>query len=263
VAATDPSLNYHSKGVDIATAAYVAELGHLANPVTTHIQSAEMHNQAVNSLALISARATLASLEVLSILTSSYLYVICQALDLRAMQLEFAEGLENIIAEELSAAFGSSVTRSDLVSRLHVTLCGTFDQTSTMDCYERMDKVAASGSNILIDYLSTNDPSLMAEIPTFRARVSEKSAQLLDRLRHEYLSGARGPAPASPYVNKTKPIYEFVRLTLGIRMHGNENYTRFINGPGTEDQTIGQNISLIHESIRDGKMQDVVIGLFA
>lgn len=47
LAATDPSVNYFGKGVDISAAAYVSELGYLANPVSTHIQSAEMHNQAV------------------------------------------------------------------------------------------------------------------------------------------------------------------------------------------------------------------------
>jgi phenylalanine ammonia-lyase len=85
LAATDPSLNYHGKGIDIAAAAYVSELGYLANPVSTHIQSAEMHNQAVNSLALISARQTIDAIQVLSMLMASYLYILCQGRSLNEM----------------------------------------------------------------------------------------------------------------------------------------------------------------------------------
>ena len=292
LAATDPSLDYHAKGIDIASAAYVAELGYLANPVSTHIQSAEMHNQAVkcvlrptswcpnadlcnSSLALISARQTLTSLEVLSILISSYLYVICQglscysfpptsfsefkytALDLRALQHEFYEGLRTIVSEEFSTAFGPFLSKDaskSMSAQVSSVMHETFDATSTMDAKERMQKVAASTTTTLLDSFTGplfSDPSLVGSaltaIPTFRSHVAERLTSLLDELRRDYLSGSRGKAPASKYLNKTRPIYEFVRVTLGIRMHGSENYHKFSNGLGVEDVTVGQNVSLIHE----------------
>lgn len=274
LAATDPSLDYHAKGIDIATAAYVAELGYLANPVSTHIQSAEMHNQAVNSLALISGRATINSLEVLSILMSSYIYVICQALDLRVLRQELIDGVSRIVKEELVDLFAPVLSHSDLnsvTSKVQKTLIDALDHTTTMDVTERMIKVAASSTTVLVDFFTSctfvSGPSAagsaLTSIPLFRSRVASRAATLLDQLRRSYLSGERGAAPASKHLKKTRPLYEFVRLTLGIRMHGSENYHRFVNGHGTDEVTVGQNVSLIHEAIRDGKLQSIVVSMLS
>ncbi|OSX61632.1 hypothetical protein POSPLADRAFT_1057403 [Postia placenta MAD-698-R-SB12] len=267
LAATDPSLNYHAKGIDIHVAAYVGELGYLANPVSTHVQSAEMHNQAVNSLALVSGRATINSLEVLSLLTSSYLYVLCQALDLRAMQLELQEGMKAVLAEQFAAHFGASLSAADR-ARLHHTawdaMAHALDSTSTMDAIPRMHKVASAATTHIVDFcISSGAAGALGVLSAFRDAVAQQSADLLIALRRAYLTGERGAAPASALLGKTRAVYEFVRVTLGVRMHGLENLEDFAKGPGVTDATLGQNISLIHEAIRDGKMQDIVIGLFA
>ncbi|KAF5367517.1 hypothetical protein D9758_003626 [Tetrapyrgos nigripes] len=284
LAATDPSLNYHTKGADIATAAYCAELGYLANPVSTHIQSAEMHNQAVNSLALISARATLNSLDVLSLLTATYLYILCQgmslslfvfillsdsllALDLRVLRKELDQGLKTILSEEFKSAFGSAFDSKEdsIVDRLFHLAAQTLDKTSNMDAVDQMTAVASSSVSTLVE-LFTSQPndqltSLCGSIPQFRSSVSSRLTDLMNKLRRCYLSGERGPTPASPYLGKTRVVYEYIRVALGIKMHGETNFAGFSAEPG-ENESIGQNISLIYEAIRDGKMQEVVVNLF-
>ena len=215
------------------------------------------------------------------------------ALDLRALQHEFHEGLIKISSEAFSVAFGSMLSEKDAIpikAKVASVLNNTFDATSTMDAKERMQKVAASSTTTLLDFFtgpSFSDPSLvgpaLTSIPTFRSLVASGAYSLLDGLRRDYLSGARGAAPASRYLNRTRPVYEFVRLTLGIRMHGSENYHRFVNGLGVDDVTVGQNVSLIHEvcflyllsfiplflktvilqAIRDGKLQPVIVELFS
>lgn len=274
LAATDPSLDYHCKGLDIGTAAYVAELGYLANPVSTHIQSAEMHNQAVNSMALVSARATINSLEVLTILISSYLYALCQALDLRALQHEFMEGLSKVVSEEADAHFHDLAPEADLTSlkkEMCITMHGSFESTSTVDNAARMVKVADSVTSLLFGALCQkvveSGPEIavkaVSAIPKFRQAVSSRLSSLMDTLRKDYLTGTRGPAPASAYLNKTRHVYEFVRIALGIKMHGVENFNYFENGMGVDDVTVGEKVSIINEAIRDGKMQSVVVKLFS
>ncbi|KAJ7617725.1 L-Aspartase-like protein [Roridomyces roridus] len=268
VAFTDPSLNYFGKGVDIASAAYVSELGYLANPVSTHIQSAEMHNQAVNSLALISARATLNSLDIVTMLIASYLHVLCQAYDIRALQAEHFRGVREIVQEELYDSFPVAAADAALLAQMYSAMRGTLERTSTMDAEDQMTEVAGASAKLLLKYFTRpeytgNAAESLYAIPAFQDRVAQRSAALLQELRGAYLKGERGPAPAGPYLGKTKPVYEFVRLRLNIPIHGIENYTGFKNGLGVDDVTVGQNISSIYEAIRDGDLQSTVVDMFA
>ncbi|KAF9529392.1 L-Aspartase-like protein [Crepidotus variabilis] len=273
LAASDPSLNYHAKGVDIATAAYVAELGYLATPVSTHIQSAEMHNQAVNSMALVSARATITSLDVLSMLMASYLYLLCQALDLRTLHTELMNAFSVIIAEELSSGFSSFMSPPEQEA-MHASLLQTmtfiFEKTTIMDSADQMQEIASSAIPIMIEFFKESEktssptaagPSL-TNLWTFQNNFARRATEVHATLRREYLTGVRGPTPASAYMGLTKGVYEYVRKDLGVKMHGDENLAMFPNGLGKDNISIGQNISKIYEALRDGKLRSTVISLF-
>jgi phenylalanine ammonia-lyase len=224
-------------------------------------------------MALVSGRQTINSLDILSILIASHLYALCQALDLRAMYKELVEGVNTIASEELASTWGALLSQRDLAA-ITATVCSelsaVLEQTTTMDAADRMQQVAGATSSLLIDFFtarSTIPPeqlgSVLALISPFRSKLSSRSAALLGQLRHAYLFGERGQAPASRYLNKTRPVYEFVRVSLGIKMHGSENYLQFPNGHGVDEQTTGQNISLIYEAIRDGALQPVIVKLFS
>ncbi|KAF7306124.1 Phenylalanine ammonia-lyase [Mycena chlorophos] len=258
LASTDPSLNYFAKGLDIATAAYVSELGHLASPVSTHVQSAEMHNQAVNSLALISARATLTALDVLTMLISTYLYILCQALDLRALQVEFIAALQKLVVEELRAALGS-IAPADDAQAVFDAMQTALDRTTHMDAEDQMNEVASASSTPLLKLVAQGKFTATA-VTSFQTTIARRGTDLLQTLRGDFLYGRRGPAPAHLLLGKTRPVYEFVRIQLGVKMHGLENYTAFEN---VADGTLGENITKIYEAIRDGEMARVVAGLFA
>jgi len=204
-------------------------------------------------------------------LISSYLYLLCQALDLRALRLEFFQHFEDIIQEELASSFGSFIPTSQqsiLFSKLVIIMQDTFDKTTVMDSADQMRAVAASSASVIMDFFCNTEASDSASCPSltsiseFRSHISTRATSLHETLREAFLSGARGHAPASPYLGRTKRLYEFIREGLGIRMHGSENHKLFPNGTGVDEVTVGQNISKIHESLRDGNMQNTVFSLF-
>jgi len=211
-------------------------------------------------------------LDVLSMLMASYLYLLCQALDLRTLRAEFLRGLEGILQEGLASSFGSFVTsaqRTQLSANLFEIMSQTFDKTTVMDSADQMHAIAASTTSMILDFFNdTNAIGSSAPSPSFnslgefRSRVATKATELHENLRRQYLTGIRGPTPATTELGKTKLMYEFIRKDLGVKMHGGENHIQFVNGAGVDDVSIGQNISKIYEAIRDGRMQAVVFSMF-
>lgn len=108
----EPSESSIFKGTDIMVAALQSELGFLANPVASHVQTAEKGNQALNFLALISGRYTLQATDVLAQLAAAHLVALCQALDLCAMSVLQFKALQDLCNRAVETHLKDSL-RSD------------------------------------------------------------------------------------------------------------------------------------------------------
>lgn len=275
LAADEPSESFLMKGVDIMMASLQSELGFLANPVGSHVQTAEMGNQSLNSLALISARYTHVALDVLSHMAAAHLFAACQALDLRAMHIRFLKNLKPAFqactSEALQALFAT--TEGERLGRLQVELWSSLqkelDNTTKIDSARRIPRAIQTLQLKIIAALSStrNDGNqVMSALNDWTRRCSALTLETSRASRDEYSANPDAKALLGPASCR---MYKFVRDELKVPFLR----TRHAKPPATNDvaipscdqsdpeerdasatETTGSLITAIYTSIRNGSL---------
>ncbi|KAL8832270.1 MAG: hypothetical protein Q9191_000369 [Dirinaria sp. TL-2023a] len=268
LAVDEPSSSYTMKGVDIGMASYMSELAFLANPVSSHVQSAEMHNQAVNSLAFLTTRFTSQSVDLVSLMSASCLYIVCQALDLRVLQSTFFQQLEPVLYTVNRDVFGRYLTAAafdELHAQLWGHVQGTWLSTSTKDTRDRVNYTIDTGIGILAQSLFSKP-----DVPLYEASIAIKAwkpracailAETYATTRSWFLAEQN----TADYLGlASKKLYIFVRRTLGVPFHkGLEDHptpTEPTSADGRQKKTIGSWIGIIYESLRNGELHKPLMG---
>lgn len=282
--ADEPSKSFLMKGIDIAVAALQAELGFLAGSVVANVQTAEMNNQALNSLALVSARYTHTALDVLFQLSSYYLFALCQALDLRAMQARFLSALKpeflDLAAETLAPAVptrGMEILQAQLWPRLLKELA----RRTTLDAAHRVRDALEAVTPLVLRHVDRSALYLPRTLRRWMSAAVTLTMRVYTASRASYIASP----DATPLLgHAARRMYTYVRQELGVPfIHGDGEYENpttggaaVITGEGravldevggddgaadsnTRDeadagkQTIGDKVTAIYRALRDGR----------
>ncbi|KAJ6583771.1 L-Aspartase-like protein [Mycena sp. CBHHK59/15] len=234
----EPSVDYSLKGADIAAAAYLSEIAFLANPVSTHVNSAEMHNQCINSLALISARYTLDTIQIVRMLFATQIFAI------------------DLICTYTVSTFPQYVSATDdaFFAGLYDGLVRQLTTTTGKDSSTRFQGVMTNLTSTLISLFGAMNPPAevpLASISTWSAALAFHAQRIFVETRESYVPGPS--SPAMELLGRTRALYAYVRGELGVAVH---------HGDPTKDSTlIGTEISKIYHAFSTYKMTEVLLSV--
>ncbi|KFH41187.1 Phenylalanine/tyrosine ammonia-lyase-like protein [Hapsidospora chrysogenum ATCC 11550] len=260
--------NFTMKGIDVNMAAYMSELAALAHPVSAHVMSAEMHNQGINSLALLSARRTMEAVDLVRHMCACHLYVACQAIDLRATQRLFLETMRNkvLLDETDKGAFhGLGLSGDELAQMTEKTfpvIESTWCHWNLGSWKERIPQVVEAVMSPVTQFLAATKPEVsVAQLDAFRSHFSDTISAAADAIFYPNLA-ITPAAVATQLGDGTAPLYAWVRSRLGVPTHCGLDDDPLYNlrrGLPTEGKkTIGSWVGMVYESLR-GEMMDVIM----
>lgn len=221
-----------------------------------------MHNQAVNSLAFISARYTFQAVELVSLMAASHLYAVCQALDLRVLQVSYLQALGLSLYNVNCKVFGHLLSHADfdeLHGRIWDHIQVTWLQSTTKDSEDRYAHLIDSALGIIAKYFITlpkiASSSAFEALATWKNLAFDCLAETYTTMRSRFFQSQN---TAEYLGHATRKLYLYVRRSLGVPFHQglrdhphpNDNQTKL---------TIGSWISVIYEALRDGRLHEPVM----
>lgn len=260
--------NFTMKGIDINMSAYMSELAALAHPISTHVMSAEMHNQGINSLALISARRTLDAVDLLAHMSACHLYVSCQAAEIRATHVRFLSTLrtkmEDFTASGLLHGLGLKGSQIEALSALLLPIIqSSWYRASSNTWKDRALSVVDAVMLPVNEFMATHNPECaVSMIIAFKDRFQRVVLSTAEAIFYPS-STISSEEVATQLGEGTAQLYTWVRSKLKIPMncglHDDPLYCAQ-NGLATKGKkSIGSSLSLIYESLLNGEMMGMIL----
>ncbi|KAF3358738.1 hypothetical protein VDGD_10058 [Verticillium dahliae] len=247
----DPDNSYTMKGIDVNMSAYMAELAALAHPVSAHVQSAELHNQGINSLAFLSARRTMEALDILAHMCACHAYVCCQAIDLRHYHRRF------LAAHTPLPALASISIKLDEAQRAEVValFTDTWHDDNKTSYQTRCRRVASRVASHILSLAMAQGFAPLEAIAAFEISLCKDMLAWVADPANDPEPAVSVPTgnPAMPGLGHgSSVLYGVVRGALAIP------FNRGVLAHG--QPTIGSDVSKVYEAVRLGAVMDTIMG---
>lgn len=252
-------INFTMKGIDINMAAYMSELAALAHPVSAHVMSAEMHNQGINSLALVSARRTLEAVDLVRHMSACHIYVSCQALDMRTNHLRFMITMrEQVLMDktEQGALNGlglDDISRDKLADILFPVIESTWYNWNRSTWRDRIPHVVEAVIAPVTQFLAEEEcDCTIAQLASFRKHFNMVLTSTAEAMFYPNYKTASGTV-ATMLGDVTSQVYAWVRARLNVPTHYGLQDDPLFNAqkglPTEEKKTVGSWVTIVYESL--------------